>query len=791
MIALIRMESYKLWHKRQFQGLVLIILLVNLGLLLYTQQNQTIPIHAYDKLQKELSTIPNDERYDWISTYDEKIQAFSVLQQIQNLQMQKPDNWENMIASLRFKYPGIEDTYGEAFLQEQSYYTGSLEQEAVFMRKIQKEMDTLHDIPARQKEIQDKADSIRSVSIFSKEHSFSSKNITKTADDFQKMEDVPITYQLEKGLHEALSFPITSFFIIVMMLSIAASMIIDEKSRNLFSIVRSCKNGKSKTIMAKCFVMVSSIGLFSTILTVSNLCVMNQLCNLGDLNASLISLASYAEYTYPITILQYLFLFLVTKWIAASCIGTLMLLISIISRHKITCFTGILAFLGFQLICYTMIPDNSTLTIGKYLNFISFLQTDVLFRTYLNLNIAGHAVSLQNASALCLLVFLVIFLIGSCILYSKKQNLQIEAWKLPQSIARFLPDSKRILPYLWIQESFQLFIIQKGLLFLLCFFCLQSYTYHNKYLYVSQDEKSWMQYMNVLEGKPNKEKDEFLDAQQKTYDDLHVQLDEINQKYENHQITRPQKEQMESIVTSQLYGEPFFQKLHSQYNEIKQKEHREMITPFGYELLLFQDSMTLVPAILALLFLLLSLSNIQCVSYQNSMNRVLYATPKGRSSLLFHKLAIALFCGIIYSILAFAFDFALVYQTYGFPSLQASIISMNQFAHMPAIISISGFLCLNYFIRLFAIESSICVLFALSAACKHQLHVLFLLCLVVIIPLLLPLMGIHYLDAFSLYPLFQNATYFSEQQTTTLLCSFLWYLAIGIGSIYYTKKQIK
>lgn len=789
MIALIRMEYYKLWRKRQIVVLFLIVFILNLGLLLYTQQQQTIPIQAYDKLQKELSSLPNTDRYEWIDSYSDQIEAFSILSQMQALQSGKPEHWENMIASLRLSHPDIEEAYGQAFQQEQNYMTGSLELEAEFMKQIKQEMDILHDMPKRLDEIQKKADAIGSISIFSQEQSFSSRNIKKTAQDFQKMKDVEIIYQLEKGLVEALSFPVSNFLIILMMLAIAASMILDEKSKNLFSIVRTCVRGKHQTILAKCIVMLTSIGLLTTLLTVSNLCVMQQLCDFGDLHASLISLASYAKSIFPISILQYLVLFLLVKWMAAGCIGCFMLAVSISCRYKITCFTAILVFLGLQLLCYTGITDNSTFTIFKYLNVISFLQSDVLFRTYLNLNIAQHAISLQSASFVCLFAFLALFLIVSCWLYDRKQNLQIKTWQLPAWITQHLPASKRNLPVLWIQECHQLFWIQKGLIFLLCFLCLQGYTYQQKHLYVTQDEKNWMQYMKILEGKPDKKKDAFLASQQKTYEQLHTKLDEIHERYDAKQISSLQKDQMESAIMSQLYGETFFQQLAAQYHEVKLDQRREMITPFGYEQLLFQDSMTLVPAILALLFLFMSLSNMQCITYQHAMNKVIYATIKGRSSLLFHKLSISLLCGLIYAVLAFVFDLVLVYQTYGFPSLQASLVSMTQFTHMNASISIFGFLCISYLIRLFAIETSICILFALSVACRHQLHTLFLLCLIIVIPLLLPLMGIHYLDTISLYPLFQNASYFSSHQTMIVLSSLLCYLCIAIGCIYYANKH--
>ena len=178
------------------------------------------------------------------------------------MQSLKQHKETNQLAVLQSQYPDIEKTYGNDFLQFTPYFTDSLEQEAEFMHTIRKEMDTLYHYKAQLQDIRQKADAISSISIFSQKDSFSARNIIKTSHDFEKMSDCIITYQLEKGIKDATHAPITDILILIMMMVIASSMIMEEKSRHLFSIVKTTKRGYLETIVSKCIIMSISILCF-------------------------------------------------------------------------------------------------------------------------------------------------------------------------------------------------------------------------------------------------------------------------------------------------------------------------------------------------------------------------------------------------------------------------------------------------------------------------------------------------------------------------------------------------
>ena len=216
MKTLFGMELYKLWSRKGFLALAALVFIMNLSLFAYAQHQDRIPAAAYGKLQDMLFSLPNEKRYDYICEYDDRIQRHWALQKLLYLDGRDDQGSRYLADSLRGEYPDLEETTSADFFENTVFYTGSLELEAEFMMRIRQEMEILHGYYDNLQDIQQRADHISSISIFADPASFSSKNIQKTAVDFQGMEDIAITYQLEKGIKEALHFPFTDVLAVLM-----------------------------------------------------------------------------------------------------------------------------------------------------------------------------------------------------------------------------------------------------------------------------------------------------------------------------------------------------------------------------------------------------------------------------------------------------------------------------------------------------------------------------------------------------------------------------------------------
>ncbi|WP_416325475.1 hypothetical protein [[Eubacterium] hominis] len=784
MIFLIRMEAYKLWHKRSFLTALIMIFFINLGLLAYTDINQPIPPQAYQNFQKTLSAIPNEQRYAFVCDYDDKIQAFMILQQIRNAQLHHD---EAQLASIRTNYPDIEKKYAKEFEEQPSYYTSSLEQEASFLQEIRYEMESLHAYHDRLSAIEQKAIDISSISIFSNTNSFSARNIQKTARDYQDMKLEHVTYQLEKGMLEATHTPFTDMLVLLISAFIISTMIMEEKSKQLFSIIKTTIYGHGHTIIAKCMVSGLSILCILLLLYGSNLCYQQFVYGLGDMSASLISLASYNQSTLSLTIGQFLCLFLTTKWLAACVIGCLMMAISIAFDHKITCFGGILLLLGLELCCYLYIPSNTAFELLKYLNIFSFLETDTFYQMYLNLNIATYPFSLQKIALITLFTLFTLSFILCFFLYQKKKHLQLRIPMLQNGLPK--RSKKHIYALsLWKQESYKLFRVQKGIWLILLFVFLQWYS-HQDQLYISMEQHQWMSYMDKLAGPANEEKDAFLQAQDTYYRDLHDQYEQIQQCYLQGSLTLQQKQTMLIPIENQLYGEQAFQNIKEYYAYIKQDPHREALISYGYEYLFFQDSTNLIPALLILLFVILTLSNIVCYDYEQHRDRLIFSTKLGKQSVWKVKLMLALLCGVCFSVIAISFDVWKIHQTYGFSSLHASITSLTQFSMLPPEITILQFIIFTWFCKLFAITCAICLLFGLSSILRQQMYVLIFASLIILLPLLFTSMKLSFLNNFSLLPAFDIANVIKDKHMIVPCFTATFYGSLSVYAIYLTFRK--
>lgn len=790
MISLFHFEVVKLWHKKSFLFLIFITLIANLCLFSYSKQTEEIPLSAYQSLQTKLSSLPNGSRYEYISEYAKKIEAFEILERINTLQINNSTSNQEKIAALQSQYPDIESRYGKEYTNFKNYYTSNLQQESIFIKDVLLEFDTLHNYPHFLKSIQEKAKSMTTISIFQNKDSFSTTNIKKTAKDYHQQKEVTITYQLEKGIQDALHFPFSDLAILILVLVIATTSILEEKEKNLLTIIKASPGGQSKTWLAKTLVMVISMAIFTIAIYGSNLLYMQITCTLGDLQSSLVSLASFQQSTLSITILEYLGLFLFTKWMATCAIGLFMMLIAIIAKRKISYFVIILVFLLMQTLLYIIISPTSYLRIFKYINIISLFQTTTIYQYYLNFNFFGTPISLQTLSCICLGCYTVVLTFLSWFFYNRIRHLQLSSLQLPSWIVTKKTSQIKYHISLFLQECYKLFWLQKGIALLLLIFLFQNYTYLHANTYISQEEKTWMEYMKVLAGPITKEKELFIHKQVQYFNTLHEQIDLLYTKYQKQEITKNQYQIALSPLEAKLTNETIFQQIQEQYQYIQKIPGRQFITPFGYLDLLSSSNATMMTSILFILSMILGISNLFHYEYQTNMMPILLSTSKGHHKLFYTKVMIALFFSILLFFITFFFTILPAVKTYGVSTILAPISSINAYLHLPNYLSILLFIIFHYFMKLFVMLPIIAISSALATTLKNHLQTIFFTSVIFVVPLLLPFMNIHYLDSISLYPILNAASYFTNDgQILPFIWSVTIYSILTILSFRHAKKR--
>lgn len=788
MMALLRMELSKLFRSKAIRSLFVILFLLNIGIFAYKEQLQTPSLSAYHALQEDMQKQKPDKRYAWFKELDEKTQAYDILQQMNALR-NKGQKQNDLLDMLRAQHPDVETNYKNLKETDLPMYTGSLESECIFLQNIRKEMDSLHQYHKKLDDIEKRSTAISSISIFSENHDdFSAKNIKKTADDYRKMKQLSPQYQLEKGITDALHFPFTDFLIILMSMAVVSTMVLEEKQKGLLTLIKTTPKGNWKTMMVKCIVMMMAAALTTILFFTANLVYMDIFCGLGNLQAPLISLASFSDSTLAISIWQFLLLFLTTKWLALTAAGALMLWVCVAVRNRIGCFMSLAGVLGIELLCYLFISEQGSFAFLKQINLISFMDTTALYQRYLNINLFSIPCTLQNIS-LWLLALLVPLLIGlSCFAYQRQQDLRLHEYHLPIWSQRFLPVRKPSC-FLFLQEAYKLLWIQKGLFIIAAFVLLQGFTLRNNTIIPSQEERSWMQIVDQFKEDDRHDFETYIKKQNVYYEELHKKINALDAQYERKEISRVEHMNQRGPLDLRMSGEAAFEKVKEQYAYINQGKNRAFFTPYAYERLFLDLQTTMIPSILLLCFLIILLSDQECHEYQHDVHRLLMTTQKGRRSLRLHKLALALLCALVLSFIAYAPVMYSLHQTYGFTFWTASITSLPQFSTLPDSINIITFFLLSSLLKAAVLFCSVTLLLYLSTRWLAQRLILCIMMLLLVVPLLLSFMNISFLNNISLFPLLNAATYIAAGDYLTPVCTLLFYMTLSISALHFYLKE--
>lgn len=786
MFNLIRYEFIKLFQKRKLIIFLLFLCIINVGVFAYVQNlNTNIPPSAYHQLQNDLQQINNNERYTFIKNQYETYHAYLIIEELMNLRLHEKDN-QYMIDSILTDYPNIEEKYGKRYQENHTpYYTSDLESEVSFFKEVLQEFQLLNDYPAYIRNIQEKAETISQISIFQTSDSLEQKNIQKTAQDYQSLINTPIVYESEKGIFTALSFPATSFFIMLSMMVLVSSLILEEKEKKLFSIIKITPQGQYPTMIAKCFVMFVVIGIITSLMIFGQFIYASIIYGLGDLSRSVQSLSHYYQCPFAIDVQQFIGLFILIKWLAASLIGLIMLFIATLSKNKVLAVIMSFAVIMIEYILYLFIPSLDSLYLLKYFNIIAILQTDAFFQIYRNVYLFGNLMSLQMFILVGLLCLLMFFVLINILVYHYKRNMALEMIEFPHFFCL-----KHVSLSLFFQECYKIFSIQK--VFILCILCIgiQCYQYQHISIYVDNEERTYQQYMQKLSGALTKEKEQWILDVQKHYQDLNQQLADISNKRQAGLITQIQANMMQIQIEEQLRGEQVFQKVLEQFHDIQAHPQKQFVYPTAYQQYFIETHWTFMPILLCCLFVIIGLCQVTTYEYQNQMNRITQMTSKGNHDLLRIKCYLAIMIGILFLLIVSLPPLFLIHKTYGFSSLFAPAFSLADLSIFPSWISV-GMLCLiNFLLKIEAIIVIVIGMMSIGVKVRNHLLTLFISLCIFLLPLLFAYGGYHFLDSLSLYPLFFSGQFVSTYGgLLQILFSFVGYSVFALFGLRYLYKN--
>lgn len=244
------------------------------------------------------------------------------------------------------------------------------------------------------REIDTRAEKLLGFSIFSKEGSYSYRNILKTQKDFSLLKGLSVTPQDSTGLVKMQEFILADVFVMVGACLLSFQIFGRDGRSGMQKLLHSSLRGRACLKLAQLGTVSLCTFLYACSIYGGGVLLTAKTVGLPPLGADIHGMADYRNVPFPCTVGMYLVLFMLWK-IAASIIVAL-LFQAVIYRFNggkvawlvLGSITGASFFLWFYL------PENPVAKIFRYLNVIGIFDTAEFLGDYQNLNLLSYPVGL-------------------------------------------------------------------------------------------------------------------------------------------------------------------------------------------------------------------------------------------------------------------------------------------------------------------------------------------------------------------------------------------------------------
>lgn len=638
-------------------------------------------------------------------------------------------------------------------------------------------------------DVQKKADSLSEISIFSDigEETYEQKSIRKTAAQYQKLSDVVILPGQSKGVLSSTDAASTDCILLVLLLIFSVMLIFDEKNKGLFPLICSMPKGRKETALSKIVMLIYTSGCFTFLFWGSNLLYYFVSIGLGDCSRGIQSLAPFIGCPYSVSIAGYLFVFFLTKWFSYLIFSISVLLISIFFSRISTIGLVTTVVFGIEACLYAKIEPLSPYRLFRIFNVFNLLSTNNFYSTYSTVNIFGGAISAILMTWIILLLVTLLFSFLIILVFSEKKN-SINGISLFQQIQKKF-SRIHITPAVsvWKQEAYKLFVINKGIIFLLVFVVLVFPKITQENIYLSSDELYYKTYMEHLSGKLTEEKEGYLNKEKQRLTEAQIEISRIEALYKEKKITEIQRVQYEQPYQSAILAENAFSRVMQYYNNVKQHDDRAFLYDSGY-IALFEGNGAVYLAIL--IFCSLCFSNLFSMELQNKVNLLIRTLPKGRENTVRCKAVLSLIVAAFITCIAFGMELFSAYEAYGLNQWDAPISSIPIFSSLPDWLPIWGYIVMQFCFELFSVLSSTLIILAISVKHRNGLISMLLSVFLLVVPIVLYFMGMQVMQYVSFLPLILSGSMLMTKSGIIICVIYCIVAALSASIIFlYLKKR--
>lgn len=703
---------------------------------------------AYIAAQRDVMTIPEDQRLSYLQG---KVKLLDACTQWETetdpvISEDMRNHWDIYTSGAYLQY--TEDLFSERFLFRD------------LLQEVQQTANHTQSIEWIVEEARTKT----SVSIFAVPDSFSYRNQLAMIDRFEDLLHITPVYDMSSGVLHFQTSAVTDLIALVSILLFCTEMAIGEQKSGTLPILKATRKGRLPLVSAKLVSTAVLSFLIVCVLWGANLGYCAVSFGLGDLSRPIQSLTGFATSALTLSVGEYLMLFFLLKWVLYALVGILCLAAGVFWQESMPTWLTVGGFLGVGYILSQTVSPISTWNILKFVNISNLLFSTEWLSEYRNLDIFGYPMEVFIASWVLLLISLVLTIALLCWLFCRRN---VSAIRQPQlRIPRWIPFQGRNTS-LFGHEVWKL-LVECGAIGVLVLLLLVNIQEPRTISY-DTNELHYKNYMEQLAGPLTEEKQAYLESEAMRFEHIHQQIVKLRKDYAAGELSETDLNSLLPPLERALMAEGILlNRVYPQMERILQlkdegKEAHFVYEP-GYSYLFGLNAQHSKAGAAALVVagIILCFSNIFPIETSSGMLPILNVSKKGRTASARCKLAICICITVIIHFLAQIPDYWYVLKNYGFPDLIAPLCSIEAFAKWNDTVSILEGLILFETLRLVAAMCITAIVLLLGTWTKNQLITLSVSTGILLMPVLLNLLDIHFLDKVSA---------FMPLSGTNLLCS--------------------
>ena len=747
---IIKHEFLKIFTSKLFLYTLIAFVLTDIVLLIYTRniiKKDEIPYSAYKILNEEMKDLLEIEKQELINKEYERNNAFSIISSILNNTYIR-----EFAESLKNENRELYDKYINEYQTRNYKYTKDEAKELTFFKEIKKEYEECKNYKQTISEILEKAENLETISIFQEsQDDFSNKNIKDTAQKYEKMLDTQLEFIPAKGINSFTKMGITDILIVLLIFVISTIIIYEEREKNLFPLIKSTKNGRCKTILAKIFVMLILIFAISLILYAINFIYYGITIGYGNLSANIQSINTFIYSTLPISIRGYIALFFITKVTIFFIISLIILLVSNLAKNNVSNYIAVILIFGISFLGYKTIDPISKYNVFRVINLINLLEVNDIYKTHMNLNIMGNLQNVLHLSLFFAIILLVLLGLANIWIFTKRKDLGLTESYILKKLRNITILKPRIFTKIFWCEFYKLMVINKVWIILLLFTIFQIYSLSHVNKNISFSENMYRNYMKTFSGELTAEKEKRITEEQERFEKARLAIENIEVKVQKGEINREEAVKYKEPYQKVLNTEDVFLRIIEQYEHIKENPKAEFVYDTGYKQLLRMNKNAFLESDIYLIIMAeIVFSAIFVMEYKTEMNKILNTTPKGKQTTTKAKIEVCLMTSIIIFMISIIPEIIKIGQIYGFDNITASITSIPNFSNLYPEISILGFIVISYLTRIVIFNSIVLVILWISLKLKNTTYTILVASSILLIPILATQIGIKFLNIISI-----------------------------------------